>query len=83
MLRYSHAVYALKQVQDVADLKAVSQNLMHASLTTTDSIYSVLTENDVGDRISALGKNGSQPDALRKFTPAQLEQLRDLLAGLV
>jgi hypothetical protein len=73
-------VYALKQAQDVADLKAVSQNLMHASLTTTDSIYSVLTENDVGDRISSLGKNGSQPDASRKFTPAQLDQLRELLA---
>jgi hypothetical protein len=74
-------VFALKRAQDVADLKAVSQNLMHASLTTTDSIYSVLTKNDVGDRIASLGKNGSQTNASQEFTPAQLDQLRELLAG--
>jgi uncharacterized membrane protein affecting hemolysin expression len=74
-------VYALKQAQDVADLKAVSQNLMHASLITRASIYSVLTENDVGDRVSSLGKNGSQSNTLQELTPAQLDQLRELLAG--
>ena len=37
-LRHGHAVYALKCAQDVADLKAVSQNLMRASPTTTDSM---------------------------------------------
>jgi site-specific recombinase XerD len=80
-LRHCHAVYALKQAQDVADLKAVSQNLMHASLITRASIYSVLTENDVGDRVSSLGKNGSQSNTLQELTPAQLDQLRELLAG--
>jgi hypothetical protein len=55
---------------------------MHASLTATDSIYSVSTENDVGDRSFSLGKNGSQPDSLRKFTPAQLDQLRSIHEGL-
>jgi hypothetical protein len=39
----------------VADLKAVSQNLMDPSLTATDSIYSVLSTEDVGERIAGLG----------------------------
>jgi hypothetical protein len=51
---------------------------MHARLTTIDSIYRILTENDVGDRISSLGKNGSQPNAWQKFTPAQLDQIRSI-----
>ena len=81
MPKSGHAVYALKRAQDVADLKAVSQNLMRVSLTTTDSIYSVLTEKDVGDWIYALGGNGDQRDSSQEFTPAQLEQLRELLAS--
>jgi hypothetical protein len=40
----------------VADLKAISQNLMHSSLQVTDSIYSVLSTEDVGERILALGE---------------------------
>lgn len=54
-LRHGHAVYALKQAQTVADYKAVSQNLMHSSLQTTDQIYAVLSSNDVGERIERLG----------------------------
>jgi hypothetical protein len=47
----------------VADLKAVSQNLMHSSLQVTDSIYSVLTTEDAGERIAGLsGDNGGQAD---------------------
>ena len=75
-------MYALKPAQDVADLKASSLKLTRVSLTTTDSIDRVLAENDVGDRIYSLGKNGSQPDASRKSTPAQLDQLRELLVGM-
>jgi integrase len=52
--RHGHATYALKRCKDVADLKAVSQNLMHSSLTVTDSIYSVLSTEDVGERIAGL-----------------------------
>ena len=80
-LRHGHAEYSLKQAQDVADLKAVGQNLMHASLTTTDSIYSVLTEKDVGDRTASLGENGTFSRSSQEFTPDQLEQLRELLAS--
>jgi hypothetical protein len=40
--RHGHATYALKWCEDVADLKAVSQDLMHSSLILTHSIYSCL-----------------------------------------
>jgi site-specific recombinase XerD len=80
-LRHGHAVHALLLGQDVADLKAVSQNLMHSSLTITDSIYSVLTEKDLSERIATLGKNGGRQDPSQGFTPVQIEQLRELLSG--
>ena len=55
--RHGHAVYALKQAQDVADLKAVSMNLMHSNLSITDGVYGILSEQDVHKRISTLGIN--------------------------
>ncbi len=41
-------------MQTNADWKAVSQNLMHSSLTVTDSIYGVLSGDDVSQRIAGL-----------------------------
>ncbi len=35
----------------IADLKAVSQNLMPSSLTVSDGIYGALFEDGVGERI--------------------------------
>lgn len=55
-LRHGHAVYALQNVATVADMKAVSQNLMHASMVTTESIYAMLTGTQVSDRIKAIGQ---------------------------
>jgi hypothetical protein len=49
-------VYALKKARSIADLKAVSQNLMHSSLTITDSIYGILTGSDVAERIAGLNR---------------------------
>lgn len=34
--RHGHAVYALKLAENISQLKAISQNLMHANLSTTD-----------------------------------------------
>ena len=49
---------ALKMAQDVAGLKAVSQNLMHSNLNTTDGIYGILSPGDVRDQIGRLGRGG-------------------------
>ena len=53
-LRHGHAVYALKLCRTVAELKAVSQNLMHSSLAITDGIYGNLPEDDISQIYSTL-----------------------------
>jgi integrase len=74
--RHGHAVYALKLAQDVADLKAVSQNLMHSNLSITDGVYGVLTGRDVQDRISTLGEKAIGLGELSKSElKAALEQI--------
>jgi hypothetical protein len=56
--RHGHATYGLKQAKDIGDLKAVSQNLMHANIGITDGIYAILSTEDMQDRIASLGKSG-------------------------
>jgi site-specific recombinase XerD len=55
-LRHSHAVYALGLAKDMADFKAISQNLMHSDLKTTDGIYNILKNEDLMTRIGGLTK---------------------------
>jgi len=57
--RHGNAVYSLKLAEDVQDLKAISQNLMHGNLSITDGIYGILSETDIIKRIGSLGKNKS------------------------
>jgi len=54
-LRNGHIVHALKLCRDMADLKAVSQNVMHESVKTTEVIYGRLGEDDIAHRLSQLG----------------------------
>lgn len=74
--RHGHAVYALKLCQDVADLKAVSQNLMHSNLGVTDGVYGVLSNDDVGTQIASLGKGKPTPE------PSELEKIAARLEAL-
>ena len=75
-LGHRHIVSALKKARDVADLKAVSQNLMHASLTITFSIYGVLVGDDVSSRIASLSlSDKAEKPSLREL----LEQIKRLL----
>jgi hypothetical protein len=65
--RHGHAVYALKLAKDIAELKAVSQNLMHANLSIINGVYGVLSELDVKRQIESLGqsiKNSDNKDDL-------------------
>ena len=71
--RHGHAVYALKQAQDVADLKAVSMNLMHSNLSITDGVYGILSQQDISKRIQGLGKS---------ITSMQSKESQDLRAQL-
>lgn len=55
-LRHGHAVHGIKNVNDMAGLKKISQNLMHGSIMITDSIYAELTSDDIGKTITAIGE---------------------------
>ena len=50
-LRHGFAVYSLKRVKTIAQMKAVSQNLMHSNMGITDGIYGKLVDDDVRDII--------------------------------
>jgi site-specific recombinase XerD len=52
--RHGHAVYGLLNSKDMADYKAVSTNLMHSNLKTTDEIYAPLAKSEVKNRITNL-----------------------------
>jgi integrase len=54
-LRHGHAVYALKKAKNMAQFKAISQNLMHSSAVITDQVYGKLVNDDVKDIIGGLG----------------------------
>ncbi len=57
--RHGNAVYSIKQSKDLADLKAVSQNLMHSNVSITDGIYGLLSIKDIGKRISNLNSSSN------------------------
>jgi site-specific recombinase XerD len=48
-LRHGHAVFMMRRVKDMHALKVLSQNLMHESVATTDSIYARLVRDDIED----------------------------------
>lgn len=73
-LRHGHIVYAFSHCKTMADLKAVSQNVMHKQLSTTDAIYARLTDDDVARRIQGLGSPG-------KMNDAELDELARALFG--
>lgn len=52
--RHGHAVYGLQHASTMADYKAVSMNLMHEDIRTTDSIYACLVTEEVKTRIAGL-----------------------------
>lgn len=56
--RHGNAVYSLKLAETVADLKAISQNLMHSNLSITDGVYGILSADDTRERIDRLTRRG-------------------------
>lgn len=77
--RHGHAVYALKRARTMADFKAISQNLGHASIGITDSIYAVLGDGDVAGRIAGLSSNGAGPGLNAEKKERLLQLLEELL----
>lgn len=73
--RHGNAVYSLDQSHDVADLKAVSQNLMHSNLSTTDGVYGALSGQAVGDKITNLGNKAVSGDIPQSELISNLENI--------
>ena len=63
-LRHGHTVWAIKKAKTMAEMKAISQNLMHASFKTTDRIYSRLVDDEVAEQLSNLGQGGRKEEEL-------------------
>ncbi len=55
-IRHGHGVYGVKKAKDIAQLKAISQNLMHANIGITDGIYGKLAEDDLAEILSDFGE---------------------------
>ena len=54
--RHGHAVYGLLRARDMADYKAVSMNLMHATVDVTDGIYAPPSRDEVHRRIAQMSE---------------------------
>jgi len=55
--RHGHVIYGMKRARNIAQLKAVSQNVMHGSLSITDGIYGGLSADDIGRSLADLENN--------------------------
>lgn len=75
--RHGHAVHGLNLAKDMGDLKAISMNLMHSSISITDSIYAVFSDKDTQGRIAQLGQAGPAG-----FLPASIDKDRFAAAFL-
>jgi integrase len=79
-LRHGFTVYAVKQAKSLMDLKAISQQLMHENVGTTDKIYSELTGGDVQSVIDGLvGKPKSDYIDMRGIDVEGLAELSRVL----
>lgn len=56
-IRHGFGVYGVKKSKDIGQLKAISQNLMHAHIGITDGIYGKLAEDDLAEILKDFGKN--------------------------
>jgi integrase len=46
-LRHGHGVYGVMHARNMAELKALSQNMMHANVGITDGIYGRLKTDEM------------------------------------
>jgi integrase len=69
--RHGHVHYGMNNSRNISEYKAVSMNVMHSSMEITDSFYSVLSDNEVQNRIRNLGnqseQTGEQEEKFRQF----------------
>ena len=47
-------MFALKNAENIGQLNAISQNLMHSNISITDGTYGGLSETDINEQITSL-----------------------------
>lgn len=55
-IRHGFGVYGVKNAKDMAQMKAISQNMMHANMGITDGLYGKLGEDDLAEILSNFGE---------------------------
>lgn len=77
---HGHAVFSIKHANNVAQLRAISQNLMHANISITDGIYGGLSETDINEQITSLTKEKlpDDKDSLKELLRLTLDRLDKL-----
>lgn len=76
--RHGHAVNGSRHARTIGEYKAVSQNLGHASLVTTDSIYGEFYNQDVKDQITGMGSR-KEPTAMGDLSEEELKIALDFI----
>ena len=79
--RHGHAVYGLLRAGTTTNYKALSENMMHADIWTTDDTYAMLLSEEVRKRIAGLfsttdqASQKTQPGGIGKMSNEQLSQM--------
>src|SRR5512140_102850 len=87
--RHGYAVYSLQRCQTMAQYHALSRNLMHSNIASTDGTYVHIEEQERGKLLGEITQNGTrQPDDalqdfLAKLDRNNLQQAIILAAGLL
>jgi integrase len=58
-IRHGHGVYGVKHAKDMGQLKAISQNMMHAHVGITDGIYGKLAEDELSEILAGFGDDNA------------------------
>jgi integrase len=74
--RHGHIVYARGLARNMDEVKAISQNVMHANIIITDQVYSGLKTDQVQTTIASLGKQ-------KEADTAELLRLLDALRAQI
>ncbi len=83
-LRHGHAIFGIKHARDMRELKAISQNLMHSSISITDGVYGNLNDEDMKATIASLKQDTDTVPEIRALLQLlnMLKSTPDLLNTL-
>ncbi len=76
-IRHGHVVHAMSYCRSMDELKAVSQNVMHNSITTTESIYGDLPSDSIAATLMVMSQRESDPENGMRLTSSLFKRSLD------